>query len=258
MMRLSIVIPAFDEEAKIARDVAAAAAFLESERIDGEIIVVDDGSSDATAGAAQSAIAGCGVAGRVLCSPGHRGKGHAVSTGVLASAGRTVMFADAGLTVPFDDALSPLRLIESGGCSIAHGSRFLLQSRIGRPQGIQRRLLSRIIRLTVRAMFPEIRGLSDTQCGFKLYDGELARELFAELATPRFLFDIEIALRALGRGKKIVEFPVAWSCDRDSRLTVGSNSLEILADLAALYRLTRSSGFRSTPVSPPPASPRYQ
>jgi dolichyl-phosphate beta-glucosyltransferase len=258
MHRLSIVIPCYNESPKIARDISAAAAFLKGETIDGEIIIVDDGSSDGTAEAARKAAPGAGVPARVIANPDHRGKGHAVATGIRASTGRTVMFADAGLTVPFDNALPALNLIESGLCSIAHASRFMWQSRIGRPQSIRRRILSRTIRIMVRILFPEIRGLSDTQCGFKMYQGDLARELFAECRNPRFLFDIEIALRALKRGKKIVEFPVVWSCDRDSRLTVSRNSAEILADLLRLYHLTRSSEFRTPQAAPAPDSPPHR
>src|SRR5215510_8476775 len=107
-MDLSIVIPAFNEAHKIARDVHAAGEFLAGHQLSGEVIVADDGSSDRTADAAERASAPTGVDRRVLRLE-HRGKGSAVSKGVQVTRGDFVMFADSGVCVPFEDALSPLQ-----------------------------------------------------------------------------------------------------------------------------------------------------
>ena len=141
-MDLSIVIPAYNEEAKIALDVAAAAAFLAGAQLKGEIVVVDDGSSDNTAGAARQVAVPRGVACRVVRYQPNRGKGCAVRTGMLATTGEFAMFADSGLCVPYLRALRGLEMLRSGTCDIAHGSRKLPETHIVKPQNAYRRLCS--------------------------------------------------------------------------------------------------------------------
>ena len=145
-MNLSIIIPVFEEQRKIARDIPAAAEFLTGNRLAGEIIVVDDGSGDATAAVAGSVKMTPGAKLKVIRYEQNQGKGCAVRTGVLASQGDDVMFADSGLCVPYQNALRGLSLIKSGACEIAHGSRRLNASTIIRPQAWQRRLSARLFR----------------------------------------------------------------------------------------------------------------
>jgi dolichyl-phosphate beta-glucosyltransferase len=240
-MTLSIVIPAFDERRKIARDVETATRFLEDHGLSGEVIVVDDGSSDGTAQAAlqSSDLAGAQV--KVITGNPHRGKGFAVRTGVLSSSGDFVMFADCGVTVPFENALRGLRLLREGTCHLAHGSRRLPVSTIWRDQDWDRKLISRLFHyITMRAMHLP-RNLTDTQCGFKMYVGSVARELYKECFTNGFLFDIEIIMRAQGKGLRVLEFPVEWTCDRDSRISVAASSVQVINELLTLRRklLTR-------------------
>ncbi|HMK39452.1 MAG TPA: glycosyltransferase, partial [Bacteroidota bacterium] len=111
MITLSIVIPAFDEEKKISRDLQAAGRFLVSHDIAGEVIVADDGSSDSTAEIAVAAELPATVGRSVIRTGAHRGKGAAVRSGILASQGQYVLFADSGLTVPFENALTGLRIL---------------------------------------------------------------------------------------------------------------------------------------------------
>jgi len=235
-MDLSIIIPAYKESNKICHDVEAASAFLEKARLRGEILVVDDGSPDDTAAAAKRCELPPAVERRVIRYQPQRGKGCAVRTGVLASRGTYVMFADAGLCVPFDNALRGLELIYGGACDIAHGSRKLPDSRIQRPQHLYRRLLSRLFRGFVR-LFMDVPGdLTDTQCGFKVYRGDVARKLYGECRSDGFMFDIEVLLRALRHGYKVREFPVEWRCDLDSRLKPARSSLETYHELRAIRK----------------------
>ncbi len=231
MVDLSIIIPAFNESAKIARDVVAAFAFLRGEGMSGEVIVVDDGSSDGTADTAGLADASPGVELTVMVHDARRGKGAAVRTGVAASTGEFVMFADSGLCVPFEDALRGLELIRSGECDVAHGSRGLpgQVATGGRP--LRRRLMSWALRFLTRMLLDLPRDLTDTQCGFKVYRGDVARGLYADCGTDGYMFDIEVLLRAQRRGHKIAEFPVRWTCDRDSRLRPERDVLHALLEL---------------------------
>ena len=235
-MDLSIVIPAYREAGKVGHDVEAAAAFLVAANLQGEIIVVDDGSDDGTRQAALAAAVPAGVERQVISYQPRRGKGYAVRTGVKATRGRFVMFADTGGCVPFDNALRGSELISQGRCQIAHGSRKLPDSLIRRPQRLHRRVLSRTFRWVVRHFMGMPRELTDTQCGFKVYDGDVARELYGQCFSDGFMFDIEILLRALGRGYRVQEFPIEWRCDWDTRLRPTRGAPATFAELAAIKR----------------------
>lgn len=217
-MDLSIVIPAFREGEKVARDVVAAGTFLVEHGLKGEIIVVDDGSPDNTREAAEQADVPPGIERRVIRYQPNRGKGYALRTGMSQTRGEYVMFADAGQCVPFEDALRGIEAIRSGEYEIAHGSRKLPESVLERRQQPYRRALSWLFRKVIGTLMGVPGRLTDTQCGFKVYRGDVARELYAACRTDGFMFDIEILLRALRKGYRVTEFPVEWRCDRDSRL----------------------------------------
>jgi dolichyl-phosphate beta-glucosyltransferase len=236
-MDLSIVIPAFEESKKIARDVKAAAKFLEANSLKGEIIVVDDGSQDNTAEAVREVHVPPAVKVNAIRYEQHRGKGYGVRTGMKASTGTYAMFADCGLCIPYGNALEGLEMLKSGQWDIAHGSRRHIQSDILQDQPWHRRVLSRSFKRMVRTVLGVPRELTDTQCGFKIYKGDVARELYGECITDGFMFDIEIILRAARKGYRIGEFPVEWACDPDSRLSVTRTPWPILAEL---YRLKRT------------------
>ena len=235
-MDRSIVIPAYNEEAKIALDVAAAAALLAGAQLKGEIVVVDDGSSDNTAGAARQVAVPRGVACRVVRYQPNRGKGCAVRTGMLATTGEFAMFADSGLCVPYLRALRGLEMLRSGTCDIAHGSRKLPETHIVKPQNAYRRLCSWAFRRFVFAFVGIPRHLTDTQCGFKMYRGEVARALYGACTTDGFMFDVEVVLRARRKGYAIDEFAVDWTNDRDSRLHPVRVAARVLRELWAIKR----------------------
>jgi dolichyl-phosphate beta-glucosyltransferase len=233
----TIVIPTYEEERKIARDVREAGTFLASNGLSGEVIVSDDGSSDGTVRAAREVTLPPPIQYSVLPAAKHRGKGAAVRSGILASHGEYVMFADSGMTVPYDNALKGLRLLQGGSCDLAHGSRELPESIIVRDKDPDRKILSALFRMMTIHWLHIPGELTDTQCGFKLYRGNVARRLYASCETDGFLFDIEIILRALNEGLRIREFPIEWSCDRDSRLGLRRNAREIFRDLIRLKSL---------------------
>ena len=235
-MDLSIVIPAFEESKKIARDVKAATAFLEANGLVGEIIVVDDGSVDDTAAAARRVTVPADIRYEVIRYEPHRGKGCAVRTGMNATTGRYIMFADCGLCIPYGNVLQGLKMLKKDTCDIAHGSRRLIESDILQDQPWHRRVFSRMFKATVRTLLGVPRQLTDTQCGFKIYKGDVGRELYGACTTDGFMFDVEVILRAARKGKRIREFPVEWACDPDSRLSVTRTPWPVLAELRALRR----------------------
>ena len=238
-MDLSIIIPTYDEARKIGRDITAAAEFLVTDMSGGEIIVSDDGSRDDTVSVARSTPVPAGVVLRVLESGQHHGKGHALRSGIAASRGTHVMFADSGLTTPYAHALRGLELICSGECELAHGSRRLPESIIHTPQHLDRKLSSALFRIVLRFLLPVPKELTDTQCGFKVYRGDVARLLARECVADGFLLDVEMLLRAERRGYRVREFPIEWSCDRDSRLTFRRSSWPILQEIFAVRRALR-------------------
>ncbi|MBE0536013.1 MAG: glycosyltransferase [Phycisphaerae bacterium] len=236
-MNLSIIIPAFEEGKKIARDIEAATAFLKGHKIPGEIIVIDDGSQDDTAAAAEKVPPTVGIPCRVFRLEANRGKGYAVRTGVTKAIGQYIMFADSGCCVPYHNVLHGLEMIESGECDIAHGSRKMAGCRIHRPQDRWRRLCSRAFRWMVHTWLKMPPNLTDTQCGFKIYRAEVARKLYAECVTDGFSFDVEIIVRAHRYGYRIKEFPVEWTCDCDSRITLSRTSWRVFAELLKIKRI---------------------
>ena len=236
-MDLSIVIPAFEESKKIARDVEAAAAFLEGNHFTGQIIVVDDGSKDNTAEAARSVEISPDIELKVIRYQRHRGKGYAVRRGMKDTGGQYVMFADSGCCVPYEDTLRGLELLKSGACDIAHGSRKMRGCHIEKAQSLYRRICSRAFHWFVIHDMKIPAEFTDTQCGFKIYKGDVARQLYGRCITDGFAFDIEIIMRAQKCGYRIKEFPIDWTCDRDSRLSPTRSSWRVLSELMTIMRV---------------------
>jgi glycosyltransferase involved in cell wall biosynthesis len=236
-IELSIIIPAYKEAHKIIDDIKASAKFLDAQNIRGEILVVDDGSPDETVTISQS-LEKYFPALKVLSYKPNRGKGHALRYGITRSQGRIVMFADAGLCVPYDIAVIGLTMLNLGMCDIAHGSRRMRGS-IRRQQPLYRRIGSKVFSWIIHTLVGIPSYISDTQCGFKLYQGDVARHLYGLAFTDGFMFDIEIVLRALAKDYLILEFPVLWSNDADTRFNPLRGSMKLLRELAIIrWRLT--------------------
>ncbi len=240
-MDLSIVIPAYNEARKVARDITAASEFLVRNNLNGEIIIASDGSTDDTAKVAGQTPPAAGVS-VVVLSLAHGGKGSALRQGMVQTRGQYAMFADSGVCIPYDDALRGLAMLRAGECDIANGSRRLPQSVIKRPQNFYRRTLSRAFRWTTLCYMGLPGHLTDTQCGFKLYKGDIARELYGQCKTDGFMFDMEILMRAVIRNYRIREFPVDWTWDTDSRLKPMHILWNTIHDLYIVKHRVRSEG----------------
>jgi dolichyl-phosphate beta-glucosyltransferase len=231
-MDVSIVIPAFKEAHKIEADIAAADAFLRNRGGGGEIILVDDGSPDGTADAARALQERYPSLHVVHYAP-NRGKGYAIATGVARANGDVVMFADAGLCVPYDIAALGLTMLQLDMCDIAHGSRRMRGS-ILRAQPFYRRVGSHAYKFVVHAFMGIPGYISDTQCGFKMYRRDVAQKLFSQLLTDGFMFDVEIIMRALRERYRILEFPVLWSNDADTRYDPIKGTVRNFRELARI------------------------
>ncbi len=228
---LTIIIPTFNDAHKFSADVEAADRFLQDETLNGEIVLVDDGSTDDTLDHAR-ALQARFPRFRFLSHQQNRGKGYALARGVESAQGRIVMFADAGMCVPYDIARIALTMLALDMCDIAIGSRRMRGS-VKKEQPLYRRIGARGHSMLVHAL--GVPGyISDTQCGFKFYRSAVAKRLFGELITDGFMFDVEIILRAVKDGCRILEFPVLWSNDPDTRFKPFPGSLRVLGDLARI------------------------
>ncbi|MBI3125588.1 MAG: glycosyltransferase [Ignavibacteriales bacterium] len=233
-MKLSIIIPAYNEEKKIEKDILLADKFILGQNLSGEIIVVDDGSSDATFEKANSTLEKMQTSLTVLKNKNNFGKGYTVKRGILEAKGEYVAYCDAGSTVPFSNLLIGLNLLMNKECDISHGSRMMPGSVIRVSQEKDRKFSSSVIRFLVTKFLGVPISLTDTQCGFKIYKSEAAKELFSKLRTNGFMFEIENILRAIKRNYSVKEFPVEWSCDRDSRITFLKTPWRVLFDIVRI------------------------
>jgi dolichyl-phosphate beta-glucosyltransferase len=230
-MDISIIIPAYNEAAKIGRDVEEAASFLSEQGLDGEVIIVDDGSTDGTAGEAGRVSLPSTVRKTVLRLERNSGKGAAVKRGILESLGKVVLYADSGTCIPYANALPVIRRIAADDLDIGLASRRLPETVIRRNRPLRRRILSRFFHRAAVIIAGMPRRITDSQCGFKVYQGAVARELFAGLITQGFLFELEIILKALRRGLRVEEFPVEWTCDLDTRLRPSAQAGSVFREL---------------------------
>ena len=240
-----MVIPAFNEGTRLGPTLETVLGFLAARPGLAEVIVVDDGSADDTAAVA-AAFAARGV--RLVRLPENRGKGAALKAGVGASRGESVLVCDADLSTPIEEVerLAP-RLAES---AIVIGSRGLAASEILVRQPRFREWMGRGFNRLLRAV--GLAGFRDTQCGFKLLQGDRARELFADLRIERFAFDVELLWLARQRGLRISEVGVRWSHSPASRVHPLRDSLSMLRDVLALrWRAWREARRRATGAAGP-------
>jgi len=235
-MDLSIIIPVYNERNKIADDIRSASDFFTDYNIKGEIIVVDDGSNDQSSEIAGNTEVLPGITLRIIHYQPHRGKGFAVKKGMLESSGDYVLFIDSGGCVPFANIIRGIELICEGTCDIAHGSRELPDSRILRFKKWHRRIGALLFRKFVQFYIKIPQHLTDTQCGLKIYKKNIAHELYSESITEGFMFDIEIILLAEQRGYRIKEFPIEWTADPDSRLSVIKTFFSVFYELSRIKK----------------------
>jgi glycosyltransferase involved in cell wall biosynthesis len=226
---LSIVIPAFNEEKRLARTLERIREYIAAKGLGAEVIVVDDGSSDDTAKLAEEWCARMPIL-RLLSNGRNRGKGYSVCHGMLEARGRITLFTDADLSAPIEEAdklLSSLNHAE-----VAIGSRALDRSLISVHQSRFRELAGILFNLIVRLMTGV--DFLDTQCGFKAFIRQPAMIIFEQQRVEGFGFDPEILFLAKRHGLRVVEIPVRWAHDPATKVRVFRDSLRMFGDLVRI------------------------
>jgi len=208
-LTLSIVIPAYNEERRLPATLDVVFNWLDASPYgDAEVLVVDDGSTDATAAVVESRAA-TEPRLRLVQNAGNRGKGFAIRHGMLQAKGDWILFSDADLSAPIDELPKLLAAAQEQGAAIAIGSRALDRSLIGVHQSQWREmsgiLFNRIMRVITGLPF------SDTQCGFKLFRRDAARRVFPLQRLDGFSFDVEDLFVAHTLGIPTIEVPVRWN-----------------------------------------------
>ena len=238
---LTLVVPAYNEAARLDQTLPAMLAYLAAERPASELIVVDDGSTDETAAVAEGIFAqNRAVSARVLRYEKNRGKGHAVRSGLLASTAAIALFTDADLSTPLAELPRVVGPIEAGEYDIVFGSRALNRRLIGQRQSWQReqggRVFNGLVRLTTGLPF------SDTQCGFKAFRMAVARPIIERARIDGFGFDVELLFLAQRAGLRMLEQPVRWDHNEGSKVHLVHDSLHMLAEILELRaRVARES-----------------
>jgi dolichyl-phosphate beta-glucosyltransferase len=229
---LSVVVPAYDESRRLPETLSIIKPYLNNLGLDWELILVNDGSTDSTMDLIRT---------EQKLDPGrlqgidlqpNGGKGRAVAAGVAASRGALVLISDADFSTPIDE-LSKLTAAIDRGSDVAIGSRGKRDSQVEISQPIHRVLMGKIFNLIVQIVV--LPGFWDTQCGFKLWKGPVAREIFAEMKLDgNVAFDVEVLYRARRHGYRIAEIPVRWYDSIPSRISPLRHSMEALVDIARI------------------------
>jgi len=237
--RLSIVIPALNEEQRLPGTLVDIVRFLRASKdlTPAEILVIDDGSSDNTAALVEAMDSDPEIEFFVFRHPRTMGKGAAIRTGFSASRGGLVLISDADLSTPIEEIRVLLDLFSPG--SVVIGSRAVDRSLITRHQPFYRDRMGRIFNFLVRSLV--LSGIFDTQCGFKIFEGKLARNLAVIQKLDGFAYDVELLYLARRWGYLIREAGVRWAHVEASRVLPGRHSVQMFKDLLILC-LRRISG----------------
>jgi len=241
---LTVIVPCYNEAERLPVTLPRLVEYLDRRGGSYEILIVDDGSDDATAAVAER-LGGPAV--RVLAYRPNRGKGYAIRYGAAHARGALVLFSDADLSTPIEE-VERLQAVLETGYDVAIGSRALAQSRLERRQPWWRERLGRLFNGVVRLL--GLRRYHDTQCGFKLFTRAAARAIFPNLAIDRWTFDVEALLVAEKLGLRVAEVPVTWIDSPDSRVHVLRDSVRTVVDLIRIR--VRWAVRKPTPPLPEP------
>jgi len=235
---LSVIIPAYNEAARLGKTVRAVVNYLRQNSPEAEVIVVDDGSSDETAEIARQGFADSGnLRTSVISYKSNLGKGRAVRLGLLAARSDVALFSDADLSTPISEAPKLVDPIANGQYDVTFGSRALDRELIGVHQSWRREQGGRIFNLVVRLAT----GMPfwDTQCGFKAFRMSVCRPLIEAATIDRFGFDVELLYLAFRAGLKLKEVPVRWDHNEGSKVSVMSDSFKMVNEVGLIRQQAR-------------------
>ncbi len=226
-MFLSVIVPVYNEEKTIEGTLRKMSEYLQKNDWKYEIIVVDDGSRDTTRKVVEN-YKKRNTHIKLLRNEVNRGKGYAVKKGIFEANGKYLFFSDADLSTPIEEVEKLLKWLEQG-YDVAIGSRGLPESEIETHQPWYRETMGRIFNLLVQAIV--MRGIKDTQCGFKCFKKEVALNLFRQQKIDGFAFDTEILFLARKHNYKIREVPIRWINSPITRVHPIYSSFQMLKDL---------------------------
>jgi dolichyl-phosphate beta-glucosyltransferase len=234
---MSVVVPAFNEEARIAPTIVAIDRYLAARNSPYEILVVDDGSFDRTG---EVAVAAAPRAVRIVRLEENSGKGEAVRRGMLEARGSLILYTDADGSTPIEE-LAPLIDAVRGGAEIAFGSRAKGSATARVRTVLHRKVMGRVFNAIVNLF--AIGGVMDTQCGFKLFTRRAAHFVFSRQTARGFSFDVEILVIARKAGIAMEEVPVTWT-------NVPGSKVRLVSDSLKMFRETASFGVIHRDISP--------
>jgi dolichyl-phosphate beta-glucosyltransferase len=232
---LSIVLPAYNEEERLGVSLPVILDYVSARNWSFEILVVDDGSSDGTSDIAVLSLDG--IPHRILRHEPNRGKGFSVKRGMLEAAGRYVLFSDSDLSTPIEEVERLIQAIDAGA-DLAIGSRALADSRIEKHQPWRREVLGKLFNRFLQMLV--MRGLHDTQCGFKCFRNEVVQPVFSKQTLDGWAFDVEVLYIARRLGYRIAEVPVRWINSEVTKVNALSDGMKMIWDALRVRRIHRS------------------
>jgi len=232
---ISIIVPAYEEQARLGDSVERILAYIEREKLSAELIVVDDGSKDKTVETGEAAaLAFPDTPTKVIHYETNRGKGYAVKIGLLAARADIAVFSDADLSTPIDELPKLVEPIQKGEFDVTFGSRAIDRSLIGTRQPWRREQGGRLMNLVIKTMS----GLpfADTQCGFKAFNMKKFRPLLETMTIDRFGFDVEFLFVAARHKLRLKEIPVRWNNVEGSKVSVFRDTRRMFTELIQIRR----------------------
>jgi dolichyl-phosphate beta-glucosyltransferase len=234
---LSVVIPAYNEAARIAEPLRRVGAYLHAHHPRSELVLADDGSTDGTTGVVEALGRELGLPVRVLPNDVNRGKGHAVRRGMLAARGALVLMTDADLSTPIDE-LARLDAAIRAGADVAIGSRKMAGAHIEERQPVLREAMGRVFTWLTRLLVVDV---SDVTCGFKLFRRDAAHAVFARLTLDDWSFDAEALYLTRRLGFTLVEVPVRWRDAPGTKVRRGRDAVQSALGLVRIV-MNRARG----------------
>ena len=236
-MFLSIVIPAYNEENRIEATLSAIYNYLKSKEYEYEVLVVDDGSTDGTIAKTQESKLAQDGRLKIVSNGKNRGKGFSVKNGILNSSGEYVLMCDADLSTPIEE-LGKLLIHMGEGYDLVIGSRSLESSEVRVHQPWYREKMGKTFNFFMKTLLG-IKEFNDTQCGFKLLKGDVARDIANELLIEGFCFDPEMLYIASKKGYRTKEVGVIWDNSPQSKVSILGSSVSMFLDLFRIKMLHR-------------------
>ena len=241
---LSVVIPAYNEAARLGKTLRAVVDYLRQNFPEGELIVVDDGSTDETAELSRKVFQDSrDLRTSIISYKSNLGKGRAVRLGLLAARGEVALFSDADLSTPITEAPKLVAPIVKEQADVTFGSRALDRQLIGVHQSWRREQGGRVFNLVVRLAT----GMPfwDTQCGFKAFRMSVCRPLIEAATVDRFGFDVELLFLGFRAGLNLKEIPVRWDHNEGSKVALLSDSFKMVNEVNLIRQQARRGVYNS-------------